>query len=314
MTTVKKIGRAIEAILVVIAAVLAVWYFFLRSEKTVDMLDRYYLPDFGTQTFREAMTSFDPDGTWVVEPENYNEYKDEGFAIFTFTGTCDIMDVNGIVTEVPFSVDITMERSGEDTDYMEINNVTIDGTSVSNTSPFITDIVDVIYGNQPSTDMLILDDSNWLGLGAITFMRHGALEDNVLAVDGVPDDTPSDPTGIEPDPSLENTTWYAYINGKNCGIYLQEYDGNTGILSAMILVYDDGATPDQMDRIYLDAYATTSPFDLMFVANFDTEMSYGCAGEILEASISSDMSTLNATMYSDVCGIDAFNGEFTRAA
>lgn len=198
MTTVKKIGRVIEAILMVIAIVLAVWYFFLKSDKTLDSLENFTLPDFGSTPVLTVLNEFDPEGSWTTDPENYNDYRDSGYAMVTFTGTCDINDTTGSNRTAPFSLDMSMTPQGDDYDYVEIQNVTIDGYVFSNTSPYLTDALNVIYGTELTADLLVSDTNSWLGVNAITFAQKGKLTTNWIAeADGL------DPNANASEPSDE---------------------------------------------------------------------------------------------------------------
>ena len=198
MTTVKKIGRAIEAILVVIAAVLAIWYFFLRNTSTLSTIENLAFPDFASTPILYVLENFDPEGEWSADPEDYNDYRDEGYAVITCTGTCDVNDVYGNNRNAEFSFDMSMTPHGEDEDYVEIQSITIDGWTFSNDSSYLVDIINVIYQEEFTADLLVNNPESLIGISAITFAQKDKLTTNWIAeADGL------DPSANASEPSDE---------------------------------------------------------------------------------------------------------------
>ena len=167
----KKIGKVVVGIVGVLLIAGFALNHFRNQGPIVDVMNEFTLPEFGSQSLTEVMKAFDPNGSWSSDPETYGEYEDSGYAVLTYQGTCDVVDETGSARNAVFFIDFTMTPQGDDGHYIEVADISIDGWTYNGTSPYVSTVLDVIYGNEYSTDLLVSDDSNWLGLGTITFAQ-----------------------------------------------------------------------------------------------------------------------------------------------
>ncbi len=177
----KKIGKVVVGIVGVLLIAGFALNHFRNQGPIVDVMNEFTLPEFGSQSLTEVMKAFDPNGSWSSDPETYGEYEDSGYAVLTYQGTCDVVDETGSARNAVFFIDFTMTPQGDDGHYIEVADISIDGWTYNGTSPYVSTVLDVIYGNEYSTDLLVSDDSNWLGLGTITFAQKDKLTTNWIA-------------------------------------------------------------------------------------------------------------------------------------
>lgn len=280
MTTVKKIiNKAIGILAIALIAVL-IWT-KLSSSKMLSVFESLTLDNFGPDPVSDVLLQFDPDGKWTSDPEKYKDYRDEGFAMISFTGTCGVIDSNGYARPADFALDISVTPSGEDNDYYQVSDVSIDGWVYDGSSILMPSIMDVIYGNSASTDIIIEGDANWLGLDTLTFTQKDMIgniptdmpssNQNDIIDHTEPYYEPSEPSDdyidsqIESSPALDfaNTTWFATADSELiCGIYIEDFITDTE-LDAEILLYYPDEEPDDFRRF--DAVITSggNPYDLV---------------------------------------------------
>lgn len=281
MTTVRKIiSKAIGIIAIALIAVL-IWS-KLDSGKMVSRLDALTFDNYGPDPISDVLLTFDPDGKWESDPAKYKEYRDEGFAMISFTGTCGVIDSNGYARQADFALDISVTPSGKDNDYFQVSDVSIDGWVYDGSSILMPSIIDVIYGNSASTDIFIESDANWLGIDTLTFTQKDMVnsiptdtpsssEDDYIIDHEEPYYEPSEPSddyiesqiGDAPALDFANTTWYATADsGLMCGIYLSDFINDIDINTEIILYYPED---DISNYRRYDAVTTcgSNPYDLL---------------------------------------------------
>lgn len=291
MTAVRKFINAAISIIVLAFVALLIWS-KLGSGKMVSRLDDLTFDNFGPDPVSDVLLTFDPDGKWDSDPEKYKDYRDEGFAMITFTGTCGVIDSNGYARQADFALDISVTPNGEDNDYFQVSDVSIDGWVYDGSSILMPNIIDVVYGNSASTDIVIESDANWLGIDTFTFTQKDMVgnltsgtsydrgdsyyepsepSDGYIIDHEDPYYEPSEPSDDYIDSQLENTpalaiadsTWFATADsGLMCGIYIYDFITDAELDADIILYYPD-EEPDDFRRF--DAVITSggNPYDLV---------------------------------------------------